>query len=213
MTRQRDPSSDRQIEQLKSVIDKQKVTLQQMNTKIQDNEQLLVNKQKEIKDLKSSLDGQLDSLLQTQLHVEQLDNASRNRGLLITGVQEEESIRDSDQVAEILRTRCNTKVSFAARRIGQNRGERPILVTVLNKTIRNNIHHQSKMTADMDSSVRIMKDYNPVYRAEWRRLYEVQRRLKREQPEANVEFDKERRRLFVDGTLTDWWKPKIINLY
>ena len=117
---------------------------------------------------------------------------------------------DSNSIQEIFNWAGADGLPFEFRRVGRKypNSNRPVLVTVADKLTRNLVIDKFR-SLDEDSLgfVRVKKDINPVFRGEWRRLYELEHKTKLQNPESTVTFDKVKRRILCDGKIIDYWHP------
>ena len=174
--------------------------------------------QQEMNNLKDTVNTQSQILYNQQMYLEYLENKSRLKNIVITGVDEESPLEgastDYNKCAKIFEKIDAREVAFTSRRIGRSdRGRhRPILVEVESKEIRNSIIEKAsalKRSGDTYRMIYIKKDAHPAVRKEWGRLFEMETR-ERAKPENvghDIRVDKERRVLLKDNIVIDRWNP------
>lgn len=169
-------------------------------------------------ELKVQVDKQADILAKQQRYLEVLDRKERENNLIVTGVPDEsESLEggtsDEDKLRKIWdKVGVNEEIQ-SYRRLGV-RGDpnkrRAILLTVKSKAVRDNILEKTRQLKDAGGEFKkiyIKKDVHPSIRNEWKRLFDAER-TEKERPEnagCEVRFDKQERKLYVDGNVIDSW--------
>ena len=148
---------------------------------------------------------------------EKRDYDDRKQNLVITDIKEGAFggyRTDRDKVAEVFGQSEVGNVGFySVKRVGYKNScyIRPILVSVANGYCRNMIVEKCKdVTIDISGfeGMKVKKDMNPMYRAEWKRLFEVERRIRIDNPDSVVLFEKAKRTVTKDGIVMDWWRPE-----
>lgn len=180
---------------------------QELNQTINDKEKGL---KKDIDDLKTVISQQ-------QLFLEKLDQRTRERNLVITGVSETDLLEDADgdhaKVALIFAALDVDPGVFSVKRIGIPKPDRvrPMLIIVDSYSRREEI---MKAAPKLDQNalfenIRIKRDTHPATRKEWKRLFDAEKREKAKPENAGctISFDRKKRRIMRDDVVIDSWKP------
>ena len=176
---------------------------------------------KKIIALQDQVHKQSEIIAKQQRFLEVLDKKERECNLILLGVPDEgETLdtltEDKDKVKKIFEAIGTSGNISSIRRLGQrnvaegSRRRRPILITVESRIIRDGILEKAKALKQREEvykKIFIKKDVHPSVRAEWRRLYEAEKR-ERERPEnvgCNILFNARERKLYKDGVVIDKW--------
>lgn len=176
--------------------------------------------------LQAQVDKQAVVIARQQRFLESLDRKEREMNLVITGVPDERESLEGETTDESKVNKIWSKVGVLGvqlevrshRRLGNNNGgdrRRPILVTVANKVVRDNILEKAKLLKEAGgeyTKIYIKKDVHPSVRKEWKRLHDAEK-AEKERPENTgcvIHFNTRERKLYRDGVVIDAWNPEFL---
>ena len=179
-------------------------------------EDKLSQSEKSAAKLQKQIDDQLNELHQQYIFLEDLDGKVRGKNIYISKLPESSYHgleTDAEKIEFLLKDITGTSVEFEFRRAGRPSGtDRPTIVSVKDNYTRNRIVSCFKSSRKDYGDIVLKKDVNPAFRREWRRLYDLERELKTDQPDSDVLFDREKRQVFCDAVKVDYWRPKIVSV-
>ena len=174
---------------------------------------------KKVSDLQTQVEKQVEIISRQQRYLEALDKKERENNIIILGVPDnQESLNgatsDEAKVKKVLeKVEADTEVVRSVRRLGSgNNSERrrPILVTLASREERDTLLDKAKRlktSGEPFKKIFIKKDVHPSVRAEWRRLWDTEKREK-ERPEnvgCNIHFNVRERKLYKNGMVINQW--------
>lgn len=173
--------------------------------------------------LQAQVDKQADVIVKQQRFLETLDRKEREMNLVITGVPDEHESLEGESTDGSKLNKIWWKVGVqedikSHRRLGNNNGggrRRPILVTVANKQVRDNILEKARLLKEAGgeyTKIYIKKDVHPSVRKEWKRLHDVEK-AEKERPENTgciIHFNTRERKIYRDGVVIDAWNPEFL---
>ena len=170
--------------------------------------------------LQAQVDKQAEIIVKQQRFLETLDRKEREMNLVITGVPDEHERLEGEPTDGSKLNKIWWKAGVrdevkSHRRLGNHNGgdrRRPILVTVTNKQVRDNILEKARLLKEAGgeyAKIYIKKDVHPSIRKEWKRLHDAEK-AEKERPENTgcvIHFNTRERKIY---RVIDAWNPEFL---